>query len=114
MIEKKRHIHIASEGWADDPEDAHETVVVTFPDSTRWICDFYTFKCIESMRQGYAKSGGCLQGAYWCPSTPVIIVDNICCERWPRRNWGLASWNWARERDSRRLGSRKEWIPRAG
>ncbi|MBB6690265.1 hypothetical protein H7B90_02515 [Cohnella xylanilytica] len=81
MIDKKRHIHIASEGWADDSEDAHETVVVTFPDSTTWICDFYTFKCIESIRKGYAISGGCLNGAYWCPSTPVIIVDNVSRQR---------------------------------
>ncbi|MOA38293.1 hypothetical protein D3C78_1599630 [compost metagenome] len=55
--------------------------MVTFPDSTRWISNFYTSKCIESMRKDYAKSGACLSGAYWCASSPVIIVDNISRER---------------------------------
>lgn len=81
MFEKKRHIRIDSEGWAEDLEDAQVDVVVTFPDSTRWISNFYTIKCIESMRKDYSGSGACLNGAYWCASTPVIIVDNVSRER---------------------------------
>lgn len=81
MIEKKRHIRIDSEGWAEDIEDSQVDVVVTFPDSTRWISNFYTIKCIESMRKDYSKSGACLNGAFWCASTPVIIVDNISRKR---------------------------------
>jgi hypothetical protein len=78
MIEKRRHIHIGAEDWIDDVEGAHADVVVTFPDSTRWISNFYTIKCIESIRKDYLQNGYCLNGAYWCgESSPVIIVDNI-------------------------------------
>lgn len=81
MSEKRRHIHIGGEGWADDLEDAHVDVVVTFPDSSCWISDFYTMKCIESMRQDYSEKDQCLKGAYWCASSPSIIVDNVSRER---------------------------------
>ena len=81
MIEQRRHISIDAEGWAEDIENAHVDVVVTFPDSTRWISNFYTINCIESMKKDYSKNGSCLNGAYWCASTPVIIVDNISRER---------------------------------
>ncbi|WP_459953904.1 hypothetical protein [Paenibacillus pini] len=81
MFEKKRHIRIDAEGWAEDLEDAHVDVVVTFPDSTRWISNFYTIKCIESMKKDYLLKGHCLNGAYWCASSPIIIVDNISRDR---------------------------------
>ncbi|WP_379138789.1 hypothetical protein [Paenibacillus sp. sgz500958] len=81
MFERKRYIHIGAEGWADDVEAAQVDVVVTFPDSTRWISNFYTIKCIESIRKDYLRSGNCLNGAYWCGSSPVVIVDNISRER---------------------------------
>ncbi|WP_145025714.1 hypothetical protein [Paenibacillus sp. Y412MC10] len=81
MIVKKRHIRIGAENWINDPEQAHVDVVVTFPDATRWISNFYTIPCIESMRKDYLTSGACLNGAYWCASTPVIIVDTINRER---------------------------------
>jgi hypothetical protein len=81
MFEKKRHIHIDAEGWIDDLEDAQVCAVVTFPDSTRWLSNFYTAKCIESIRQDYRRTGSCLNGAYWCGSSPVIIVDKVSRER---------------------------------
>lgn len=81
MFEKRRHIHIGAEGWADNVEDAQVDVVVTFPDSTKWISNFYTIKCIESIRKDYLQNGHCLNGAYWCGSSPVVIVDNISRER---------------------------------
>lgn len=81
MFEHRKHIRIDAEGWAEDIEDAHVEVVVTFPDSTQWISNFYTIKCIESMRADYLRNGHCLNGAYWCASSPVIVVDNISRER---------------------------------
>ncbi|GIO96715.1 hypothetical protein J14TS5_18010 [Paenibacillus lautus] len=81
MIEKRRYIHIGAEGWEDDVEAAQVDVVVTFPDSTRWISNFYTIKCIESIRKDYLLNGHCLNGAYWCGSSPVVIVDNVSRER---------------------------------
>jgi hypothetical protein len=33
------------------------------------------------MRKDYLRNGSCLNGAYWCVSSPVIIVDNISRER---------------------------------
>ncbi|MEF2965806.1 hypothetical protein V3851_08195 [Paenibacillus sp. M1] len=77
MFESKRHIRIDAEEWVEDPEDGQVDVVVTFPDATKWISNFYTPKCIESMRRDYALKGHCLNGAYWCASSPVIIVDRI-------------------------------------
>jgi len=62
-------------------EDAQVDVVVTFPDSTKWISNFYTIKCIESMRKDYFLNGHCLNGAYWCASSPIIIVDRITRDR---------------------------------
>ncbi|MGZ7441338.1 hypothetical protein [Paenibacillus sp. TH7-28] len=76
MFEAKRHIRIGAEEWVEDIEDNHVDVVVTFPDATLWIADFYTIKCIESIRQDYSENGHCLNGAYWC-SNHVIIVDNV-------------------------------------
>ncbi|GIO63730.1 hypothetical protein [Paenibacillus cineris] len=57
---KKRHIRIDAENWIHDPEQAQVDVVVTFPDATRWISNFYTIPCIESMRKDYLTSGECL------------------------------------------------------
>lgn len=81
MIEQRRHIRIDAEGWADDLENAQVDVVVTFPDATMWISNFFTINCIQSIRGDYLKNGHCLNGAYWCGSSPVIIVDNISRER---------------------------------
>ncbi|KWX75902.1 hypothetical protein AMQ84_16235 [Paenibacillus riograndensis] len=81
MFEKRRHIRIDADGWAEDIENAQVDVVVTFPDATRWISNFYTIKCIETMKQDYSERKVCLNGAYWCASSPVIIVDNISRER---------------------------------
>ncbi|WP_433752926.1 hypothetical protein [Paenibacillus amylolyticus] len=81
MIANKRHIWIGAEEWMEGLEDAHVDVVVTFPDSTKWISNFYTIKCIESMRKDYLMNGHCLNGAYWCASSPIIIVDRISRDR---------------------------------
>lgn len=81
MIEQRRHIRIDAEGWAEDIENAQVDVVVTFPDATMWISNFYTINCIQSIRGDYLMNGHCLNGAYWCGSSPVIIVDNISRER---------------------------------
>ncbi|MDQ0059991.1 hypothetical protein [Paenibacillus harenae] len=81
MIEQRRHIRIDSEDFVEDIENSQVDVVVIFPDSTTWISNFYTIKCIESMRSDYLKNGRCLNGAYWCASSPVIIVDNVSRER---------------------------------
>ena len=81
MIERRRHIRIDSENYIEDIKNAQVDVIVTFPDSTMWISNFYTLSCIESMRIDYLKRGRCLNGAYWCASTPVIIVDNVSRER---------------------------------
>lgn len=81
LIEQRRHIRIDAEDWADDIENAQVDVVVTFPDATMWISNFYTINCIQSIREDYLKNGHCLNGAYWCGSSPVIIVDNISRER---------------------------------
>ncbi|WP_435921407.1 hypothetical protein [Paenibacillus sp. DYY-L-2] len=81
MFTLKRHIRIGAEAWIEDPEDSQVDVVVTFPDSTKWISNFYTIKCIESIREDYRVKGHCLNGAYWCGSSPVIIVDRVSRER---------------------------------
>lgn len=80
MFEKKRHVRIAAESWVEDPEDAHVDVVVTFPDATTWIADFYTFKCLESIREDYRVKGYGLDGAYWAASK-VVLVDRVTRER---------------------------------
>ncbi|CAM4015298.1 hypothetical protein [Saccharibacillus endophyticus] len=81
MIANKRHIRIGAEEWMEGLEDAQVDVVVTFPNSTKWISNFYTIKCIESMRKDYLMNGHCLKGAYWCASSPIIIVDRISRDR---------------------------------
>ncbi|WP_051507139.1 hypothetical protein [Saccharibacillus sacchari] len=81
MFENKRHIRIGTESWLEDLEDAQVDVVVTFPDSTKWISNFYTITCIESMRKDYSLTGHHLNGAYWCASSPIIIVDRISRDR---------------------------------
>ncbi|MDQ0112450.1 hypothetical protein [Paenibacillus harenae] len=81
MLNKRRIIRIDAEGWAEDVEDAQVNVVVIFPNRTTWISNFYTYKCINSMREDYEARGVCLSGAYWCASSPVILVDSISRER---------------------------------
>jgi hypothetical protein len=81
MMTTRRIIRIDAEGWAEDEKDAHVDVVVIFPNRTKWICNFYTYKCVDSMREDYIKSASCLSGGYWCASSPVILVDNIGRER---------------------------------
>lgn len=74
MFPKKRHVTIDSEGRVDNEEDGQVSVVVTFPDRTSWLTHFYTFKCVESIRQNYLSLGN---RPYMCPSNPLILVDII-------------------------------------
>ncbi|RCX21498.1 hypothetical protein DFP94_102251 [Fontibacillus phaseoli] len=35
----------------------------------------------ESIRQDYREKGHCLNGTYWCGSSPLIIVDRVSRDR---------------------------------
>jgi hypothetical protein len=74
MFSKKRHIRIDNEEWVEDDEEAQVSVVVTFPDSSQWLTNVYTLKCIQSIREDYLSSGN---GAYMWSAQPLIIVDRI-------------------------------------
>jgi hypothetical protein len=43
--------------------------------------EFLYHKLYSIYKGDYSKNGHCLNGAYWCGSSPVIIVDNISRER---------------------------------
>lgn len=77
MISRTRHVQISPEGWAEDESDYNLQVIVTFPDSSRWSADFYTFKNIEAIRQDYIQKGACLKGAYWPAPNYLTVVDTI-------------------------------------
>lgn len=74
MFSAKRHVQIDNEGWAEFEADAQLFVVVTFPDRTRWACNFYTLTCIQTIRQDHLSS---MDRSYWWASNPLIIVDTI-------------------------------------
>lgn len=81
MISSTRHIHISPEYSVEDAADGSVYVIVTFPDRSRWASDFYTRRCIESIREDYQRSGVCLGGAYWPAPNYLTVVDHAGRER---------------------------------
>lgn len=76
MFSKIRHIHIDGEGWSwtEGDDNANVSVIVTFPDATRWLCNFYTMKNIQTIREHIVSSGN--QKYMWA-ANPLVIVDTI-------------------------------------
>ncbi|MDQ0112334.1 DUF4275 family protein [Paenibacillus harenae] len=74
MFPKKRHIHIDGWGWEEGEDDANVSVTVTFPDASRWACNFYTLKNIQTIREHIVNSGN---RKYMWGANPLVIVDTI-------------------------------------
>ncbi|MDQ0060115.1 DUF4275 family protein [Paenibacillus harenae] len=74
MFPKKRHIHIDGWGWEEDNDHAQVSVIVTFPDASRWLCHFYTLKCIQSIREDMLRTGNRI---FMFAANPLVIVDTI-------------------------------------
>ncbi|MGO4371237.1 DUF4275 family protein [Paenibacillus sp. 2TAB19] len=77
MFSNKRHIEIDGEGWSwiEGDDDANVSVIVTFPDASRWLCHFYTLKNIQSIREDMINRGNCKY--MWPAANPLVIVDTI-------------------------------------
>ncbi|MCR8965342.1 hypothetical protein O0550_19390 [Brevibacillus halotolerans] len=75
---QKKNIWIRSEIGEGkfDPYDDNTDVIVTFPNRTRYIASFFTYKNIESIRQNNKEYGENMNGLYFW-SSDMVIVDNI-------------------------------------
>ncbi|KQL34416.1 hypothetical protein [Psychrobacillus sp. FJAT-21963] len=83
MIEKDKHIWIEAEEWEDsewDIEDENTDIKVTFSDRTVWMATFFTYRNIESQREKNAKSGECMNGAYF-QASDMVLIDIVSKER---------------------------------
>ncbi|MBG9786697.1 hypothetical protein [Brevibacillus laterosporus] len=78
---QKKNIWIRSEiGEGEfDPYDENTDVIVTFPNRTRYVASFFTYKNIESIRQQNREHGENMNGLYFW-SSDMVIVDNIKAE----------------------------------
>ncbi|CCF15437.1 putative uncharacterized protein [Brevibacillus laterosporus GI-9] len=78
---QKKNIWIRSEiGEGEfDPYDENTDVIVTFPNRTRYVASFFTYKNIESIRQHNKECGENMSGLYFW-SSDMVIVDNIKAE----------------------------------
>ncbi|QDX93179.1 hypothetical protein EEL32_12235 [Brevibacillus laterosporus] len=78
---QKKNIWIRSEiGEGEfDPCDENTDVIVTFPNRTRYVASFFTYKNIESIRQQNREHGENMNGLYFW-SSDMVIVDNIKAE----------------------------------
>ncbi|WP_169087744.1 hypothetical protein [Paenibacillus sp. PL91] len=63
-----------NDDFVEGDENAQVCVVVTFPDSSRWLTNVYTLTCIQSIREDALSSGN---DAYMWSTRPLIIVDKI-------------------------------------
>lgn len=73
---RNKHIWIEAEEWAEGEwniEDGNLDVIVTFSDRSKWIASFFTYKNIQSLREKNAKTGECMNGAYFWSSDMVLI-----------------------------------------
>jgi hypothetical protein len=77
MFSNKRHIEIDGEGWSwiEGDDDANVSVIVTFPDTSRWLCHLYTLKNIQSIREDMLSRGS--RKYMWPAAKPLVIVDTI-------------------------------------
>ncbi|MGO4694232.1 DUF4275 family protein [Paenibacillus sp. 2TAB26] len=74
MFSKKRHVRIDWECSIEDETDARVCVYVTFPDYSRWVANFYTVKCIESIRNDRLSRG---DNTFVWSEENLIIVDQV-------------------------------------
>ncbi|WP_256710910.1 DUF4275 family protein [Paenibacillus sp. FSL A5-0031] len=74
MFSKKRHVRIDWECSIEDETDASVCVYVTFPDYSRWVANFYTIKCIESIRNDRLSRG---ENTFVWSEENLIIVDQV-------------------------------------
>lgn len=83
MNSAKKLIWIEAEQWLAgtwDEEDANSDVIVVFPDRSKWIASFLTYKNIESLRQKNRQTGECMNGTYFW-SSDMVLIDLISRER---------------------------------
>lgn len=82
MKNLKKHIWIESEEDKDtewDLNDCFVEVIVTFPDRSRWVGNFCTYKHLQTFNERNKQNGGNLNGTYfWCNN--MILVDKVTRE----------------------------------
>jgi len=67
---------IEAENWAEgewDELDSNTDVIVNFPDASKWIASFFTYKNMNTLVEKNIKSGECLQGKYYWSSDMIFI-----------------------------------------
>lgn len=80
---RKKHIWIEAEEWAEGEwniEDDNTDVIVTFPDRTKWIASFFTYKNILTLIEKNKRSGESMKGAYFWSSN-MVLIDLVSRER---------------------------------
>ncbi|NEW04650.1 DUF4935 domain-containing protein [Paenibacillus sp. SYP-B3998] len=67
---------IEAENWAEgewDEFDSNTDVIVHFPDASKWIASFFTYKNINTLVEKNIISGECLHGRYYWSSDLILI-----------------------------------------
>ncbi|CCF15418.1 protein [Brevibacillus laterosporus GI-9] len=59
-----------------DPYDDNTDVIVSFPDRTRYIASFFTYKNIETLTKKNQTSSENMSGLYFWASD-MVLVDNV-------------------------------------
>ncbi|MCY9698218.1 hypothetical protein [Paenibacillus alginolyticus] len=83
MKETPKSIWIEAEQWEVrtwDAEDTNTDVIVVFPDRTKWIASFFTYKNIQTLREKNVHTGECMNGAYYW-SSDMVLIDISSRER---------------------------------
>ncbi|WP_409295370.1 hypothetical protein V1498_18815 [Peribacillus sp. SCS-26] len=82
-VNTRKHIWISAEEWAAEEwniEDVNVDVVITFPDRSKWIATFFTYKNIETLRKKNTRTGECMGGSYFWASD-MVLIDRVSRER---------------------------------
>ncbi|BFT72515.1 hypothetical protein [Paenibacillus sp. P36] len=83
MNDSRHHIWIEAELWplgSWDCNDVNTDVIVVFPDRSKWIASFFTYKNIETLRQKNIQSGECMNGSFFWTSD-MVLIDLLSRER---------------------------------
>lgn len=83
MNYSKRHVWIEAEIWpvgSWDCDDENTDVIVVFPDRSKWIASFFTYKNIETLRQKNIQTGECINGSYFW-SSDMVLIDVLSRQR---------------------------------
>ncbi|RAP27035.1 hypothetical protein C2W64_01181 [Brevibacillus laterosporus] len=75
---QKKYIWIESEVCEAefDPYDDNTDVIVSFPDRTRYIASFFTYKNIETLTKKNQTSSENMSGLYFWASD-MVLVENV-------------------------------------